>query len=190
MPDSKPQNGVLGVIGNSYICHRIQDYTPQPFIKKEELWTHVAYLFYEDNKAYVIESHFKTGVHIVDICSWLELNKDNKFEFFPDNKFDVNKLKFFKGEKYGTKDILSIKLKTDLESATKWFYPLKLAENWLKSKFDKNNNGVFCSELLAECATAGGENWVLKAIDKPVNRIYPSNFQLFYYKTTNNQRSF
>lgn len=179
--------GILGVIGDTLACKIIQIRTPQKGILKQNIWSHVAYKF--DEK--VIESHFHSGVKIWDYADWLVANKTARIEFIPSDNFDIGKLKSFKGEKYGTQNILAIAIKTDLEFVRKFAekkriftvfaYPFMFAGNFIVNKTNKDYKGIFCSELLVKSAK---NNYLEIALSKPAHDIYPSDIQKLYLNST------
>lgn len=184
------QNGVLLAIGTSLASFRIQARTKKDNIPSSKTASHGAYLFWEADFPWVIESHANSGVVKILFERWQTLNKGSKVLFYPDDRFDVLKLKSFLGQSYGFQDILAIKIKTDIEFIEKHspsglskiiFWPANFAKNFIINKLNKDFEGIFCTELLAKCAT---NNWLEEATGKKANNIYPSDIQEFYYKLT------
>jgi hypothetical protein len=186
-------NAVLFVVGKNLISRRIQAHTQQVGIEREKLASHVAYKFSYDPLVnfhskmkdpytgqkygagiYVIESHFHSGVAVFPYLTWLKMNKNSDINEVVDDSYKLDAMLSFIGEKYAVKDILKIKLNSDLALFKKNIvlkiigYPVlwswKLIESLI---FQEDEDGIYCSELL------------LKANDTISNKLFKKPFESF-----------
>lgn len=195
------KNAVLFVIGKSRISQRIQDYTQQVGIEKDKLASHVAYKFFYDPAInfhskmkdlytgqkygagiYVVESHYDSGVAVFPYLTWLKMNKSSDIFEVVDNSYNIDLMLSLVGEKYAVKDILKIKLNSDLALFKKNLflkiigYPVlwswKLIESLI---FKEDEEGIYCSELLLKA-----NDTITKEIGKKPFESFPSDLQKYY----------
>jgi hypothetical protein len=189
------KNAVLFVVGKNYISRRIQTYTQQDGIEKKKTASHVAYKFWYDPAVqthknmlnaqktgwYVIESHFDSGVIVYEYDCWLKLNRMNDYFEVVDNSYNIDLMLNLIGENYGIKDVLKIKLQTDLMFLNKNLLlkiigiPAVLAFKVIQSLITKDNTGIYCSELLLKA-----NDIITKAIGKKPFESFPSDLQKYY----------
>ena len=194
-------NAVLFVIGKNFISRRIQAHTQQVGIEREKLASHVAYKFSYDPLVnfhfkmkdpctgqkygagiYVIESHFHSGVAVFPYSVWLKMNKGSDINEVPDESYKLDVMLNCVGENYGIKDVLKIKLQTDLALFNKNIvlkiigYPVlwswKLIESLI---FKEDEDGIYCSELLLKA----NDTISFKLFKKPFES-FPSDLQKYY----------
>lgn len=188
-------NAVLFVLGKNFISRRIQAHTRQEGIEKDKTASHVAYKFVYDPKInfhnkmkkygagiYVIESHVNSGVAVFPYLTWLKMNKGSDINEVVDESYNLDLMLNLIGEDYAIKDILKIKIKTDLALFEKNIvlkvlgYPLlwswKLIESLI---FTEDENGIYCSELLLKA-----NDIITKEIGKKPFESFPSDLQKYY----------
>ena len=194
-------NAVLFVIGKNYISRRIQTHTQQVGIEREKLASHVAYKFSYDplvnfhskmkdpytrqkygTGIYVIESHFHSGVAVFPYSVWLKMNKGSDINEVVDDNYNIDVMLSLIGEKYAIKDILKIKLNSDLALFKKNIvlkiigYPIlwswKLIESLI---FKEDEDGIYCSELLLKA-----NDTISKELGKDPYESFPSDLQKYY----------
>ena len=130
---------------------------------------------------YVVESHFDSGVTVHELNYWLKLNKDNTVWEKPDTNYNVELMLDLVGEKYAVKDILKIKLEADLiflkqNKLLKILgMPIILLFKLIQSLIQKDNNGIYCSELLLKANSS-----IAEKIGKKPYESWPSDIQLYY----------
>ena len=188
-------NAVLFVSGKNFISRRIQAHTQQVGIEREKLASHVAYKFWYDPATqthknmlnarktgwYVVESHYNSGVIVYEYDHWLKLNRMNDYFEVVDNSYNLDVMLDCVGENYGIKDVLKIKLQTDLMFLNKNLFlktigiPAVLAFKVVRSLIDKDNKGIYCSELLLKA----NDTISFKLFKKPFES-FPSDLQKYY----------